>query len=190
MVVMEKCCCCSVRTACLIFGSLALIGSIIQVGNDGKEIIGHLHKSHDQSEAEVRELYDLSAYTFGVDSSKDEIRNFFEIGFYFSITDLILSIGMIVAAGCVIYGVRREKDNFLFPALVIWPFDFLVRFIFVFVHSFNLGFFHPISLLMNVALCFGIVFDIFIWLCVYSHWQQLKDQAGPEGQSYNAVSKV
>eukprot|EP00092_Neocalanus_flemingeri_P067634 GFUD01082578.1.p1 GENE.GFUD01082578.1~~GFUD01082578.1.p1 ORF type:complete len:200 (+),score=22.70 GFUD01082578.1:80-679(+) len=199
MVVMEKCCCCRVRTACLIFGGFALFGSLIQVSNDAKDIYHNITMSRQDQDLNLWELYDLSNMDgLNMGTTKDEIRNFLAIAFYYSVTDLFLSIAIIVAASFLIYGVLKENSNYLVPTMIVWPLDLFVRIIFVFIHSNILGFLHPISFAMNIVLCCGVVFDIFIWLCVYSYWQQLKaeDQSdlqnkpGLQNKPDNAVSSV
>ena len=70
MAVMEKCCCCSVRTACLIFGVLSLMGSISQIGKDGKEII----KTDGEREAEVEVTFE-ELKVMGVHIDKEEVRS-------------------------------------------------------------------------------------------------------------------
>ena len=54
---MEKCCCCSVRTACLVMGVLAMLGSVSQVFRDGGELANHAAIDQQQKEAEVDALY-------------------------------------------------------------------------------------------------------------------------------------
>jgi hypothetical protein len=188
MVVMEKCCCCSVRTACLIFGAFALLGSLLQLSKDGKEVAKNLSSDEHQRESEVDALYNELREIMDVDM--DEIRNFFKINFYLAIPDFILCLAMIVAAGCLIYGVRSKKENFLIPVMVVFPLDLFVRVIFVFILVINFGTSHPISIGSCVIFFYGIIFDVFVWLCVFSHWQQLKDEGGPNNRDYNAVSKV
>eukprot|EP00092_Neocalanus_flemingeri_P078788 GFUD01098063.1.p1 GENE.GFUD01098063.1~~GFUD01098063.1.p1 ORF type:complete len:200 (-),score=12.50 GFUD01098063.1:140-739(-) len=199
MVVMNNCCCCKVRTACLIFGGFALFGSLIQVSNDAKDIYQNITMSRQDQEWNLQELYELSNMDgLNMGTTKDEIRNFLAISFYFSVTDLFLSIAIILAASFLIYGVLKENSNYLVPTMIVCPLDLFVIIICVLIHSINLGFLHPISLAMNIVLCCGVVFDIFIWLCVYSHWQQLKaeDQSdlqnkpSPQNEPDNAVSSV
>ena len=188
MVVMEKCCCCSVRTACLIFGAFALLGSFLQLSKDGKEVAKNLSSDEHQRESVVDALYNDLRQIMDVD--KDEIRNFFKINFYLAIPDFVLCFAMLIAAGCLIYGVRSKKGNFLIPVMVVFPLDLFVRVIFVFVLVINFGISHPISIGSCVIFFYGIFFDVFVWLCVFSHWQQLRDEGGPSNRDYNAVSKV
>eukprot|EP00091_Calanus_sinicus_P001515 TRINITY_DN11516_c0_g1_i1.p1 TRINITY_DN11516_c0_g1~~TRINITY_DN11516_c0_g1_i1.p1 ORF type:complete len:141 (-),score=40.36 TRINITY_DN11516_c0_g1_i1:193-567(-) len=124
MVVMEKCCCCSVRTACLIFGGFALLGSLLQLSKDGKEVAKNFSSSEYQREVEVDASFNELSQVMDVD--KEEIKTFFKINFYLAIPDFILCLSMIIAAGCLIYGVRSKKENFLIPVMVVFPLDLFV----------------------------------------------------------------
>ena len=186
MVVMENCCCCKVKTACLIFGVLTLLGSISLIGKEGKAVLNYTGSSDDL----VQAIYNQYRMEDGLHVTKEEIRKSINIEFAFSIANLILCILMAVGAGCLIYGVRSENHNFLLPAIVIWPLDMFVALIFILVYIIILGF-SVISLIMIFVLACRIVFNIPIWFCFYSHWQQLKDQ--PQGRqlsSYNTAAKV
>ena len=125
-----------------------------------------------------------------MDADPDEIRNFVKINFYLAIPDCILCLVMIVAAGCLIYGVRSKKESFLIPVMVVFPLDLFVGLIFVLILVINFGISNPLSIRSLDIFFYGIIFDVFGWLCVFSHWQQLKDEGGPSKGSYNAVSKV
>jgi len=185
MAVMDKCCCCSVRTACLIFGVLALMGSISQIGKDAKEIL----KTDRQREAEVEDTYqDLTES--GIHADKEEIRSMEQFFYHICYPDLIMSIGWIVAAGCLIYGVRSKEPNFLIPAMVTYALDAIMRLIFVIVLVIMFGISHPLTVFFCLVFVLGIIFSALISLCVYSHWQQLKEEEGPSQRSYNASSKV
>ena len=94
MVVMDKCCCCSVQTACLIFGAFALLGSLLQLSKDGKEVAKNLSRDNHQRELEVYALYNEMIQI--MDADMDEIRNFFKINFYLAIPDFLLCLAMIV----------------------------------------------------------------------------------------------
>lgn len=182
MAVMEKCCCCSVRTGSLVFGGLILIGSILAVGRDAKEIMeGSPNLSYEDRQLVVDQLQ-IEGMT------ADQLQTFLTTAHYTTIADLFLSIGMIVVSGLLIYGVNKGIARFVKPILVFIPIDFVIRFIFVCVHSINLGFLHPLSITLNFICCIGMVIDIFIWLCFYSHWQQIKD--GMDGQNDNEMKPV
>ena len=186
MVVMEKCCCCSVRTACLIFGGLALFGSLMQVSSRGKEVARHLTWNEQQKEAEVDVLYD-SMRDIGV--TKEQLRTFQKVDFYMSIPDLILSFALVCASSCLIHGVRNKKPSLFIPVMVVFGLDFFVRLIFVMVLIITFGLTSPLSITICIVFFYGVIIDVFIGLCVYSHWQQLKEE-GASQSSYNAVSKI
>ena len=129
-----------------------------------------------------------------MDVHRDEIKSLINIIFYHSIPDFFLSLGVIVAASCLIYGVRSKKLNFLIPVLVVLPVDLFVRVILLFALIINFGISHPIIITifttMIVIFYFGIIFDIFAWFCVFSHWQQLKEQECPILASYTQQPNV
>ena len=185
MVVMERCCCCSVRTACLIFGVLALMGSISQIGKDAKEIL----KTDRERDNDVKTIvHELAREGIAVD--EENIRSIEDYMHYICYPDLIMSIGWIVSAGCLIYGVRSKEPNFLIPALVIYALDAVMRLIIVLILIIVFGFSHPLTIMILMVFVLGIIFSALIALCVYSHWQQLKEEEGPTQRSYNASSKV
>eukprot|EP00092_Neocalanus_flemingeri_P072755 GFUD01089623.1.p1 GENE.GFUD01089623.1~~GFUD01089623.1.p1 ORF type:complete len:183 (-),score=21.01 GFUD01089623.1:70-618(-) len=182
MAVMERCCCCRVKTGSLILGALFLIGSILAIGRDVKEIKENEHISNEDLQQVLEHLEMDSVVTV------DQMQSFLATQHYITIADLILSIVMIVVSGLLIYGVQKGIARFVVPILVLIPIDFLIRFSFVCVHSLNLGFLHPLSIALNLVCCLGMVFDIFIWLCIFSHWQQIKD--GLDRQDDNEMTRV
>ena len=50
---MEKCCCCSLRAACVMLGMLALS----MICDDGKELANHAAMDEQQRKSEVDDLY-------------------------------------------------------------------------------------------------------------------------------------
>merc|ERR1711936_1307714 len=175
MVVMENCCCCRVRTACLIFGSLYLAGAILSFGDDLSNIVKETVKSSNDKNKEIEEQIEALQF-IGITISKEKLINFFHIDYHITLVNILLSACMIVVASLLIYGVHKAKSKFLVPSLIFFPLDTIVRIIFVIVHVYNLGFLHPIAITINIIFLCGIVFDFFIWLCVYSHRQQIKNQ--------------
>merc|ERR1711872_369486 len=163
MAVMERCCCCRVRTACLIFGILYLVGALYQIGSDFQTIIENVATDEAEKQQEYNEMVEAFEY-LGIHLTREQMANFFTIDFY------------ITFASLAFYGVHKAKAKFLTPSLVFFPIDVLVRIIFVAIHASNLGFTHPLTITMNAICVISIVFDFFIWLCVYSHRQQIRDQ--------------
>merc|ERR1711892_1337517 len=181
MAIMENCCCCRVRTACLVFGSLYLVGALWWIGDDVSTIVTNLSRTHQEHVTEdtrtIRIFLRVWAFhTVGINSTKEEITNFLNIDSYITYANLFLSVFVALFSGLMLYGVHKAKSKFLAPSLIFYPIDTLCRIIFVAVHVQNLGFLHPLSIILNVTCLIGIVFDFFIWLCVFSHRQQIKDQ--------------
>eukprot|EP00091_Calanus_sinicus_P023738 TRINITY_DN8188_c0_g1_i1.p1 TRINITY_DN8188_c0_g1~~TRINITY_DN8188_c0_g1_i1.p1 ORF type:complete len:220 (-),score=75.87 TRINITY_DN8188_c0_g1_i1:179-751(-) len=175
MAVMENCCCCRVRTACLIFGSLYLVCSLWAIGDDISSIITNNRKTSEEQESEYNDLHQ-AFNDIGLTTTREQIVNFINIDFYITFGNLFLSVFVAAFSALMLYGVHKAKSRFLVPSLIFYPIDTVVRVIFLVVHVANLGFLHPLSILLNVTCLGGIVFDFFIWLCVYSHRQQIKDQ--------------
>ena len=121
---------------------------------------------------------------------EDQMRSFqtYTHTHYTTIADFLLSIAMVITSSLLIYGVHKGIARFFVPILVLVPIDFLVRLTFVCVHSINLGFLHPISIAMNFTCSIGMIFDIFIWLCIFSHRQQLNDEL--DGLDENEMKPV
>jgi hypothetical protein len=182
VVEIDKCCCCSVRTACLIFGAFALLVSPLQLRRD----VNHFNNNEHQNEAVIDAF--LSDIREKMDVHRDEIKSLINIIFYHSIPDFFLSLALIVAGSCLIYGVRSKKQNFFIPVMVVLPVDLFVRVILLFALIINFGISHPIIITIFtttfVIFFLGIIFDISLWLCVFSHWQQLKEQESPTLASY------
>ena len=124
---MEKCCCCSLRAACVMLGLLAMS----MIFDDGKALANHANMDEQQKKAEVDALYiEMMNKT---EIEKDAVRKYFKLNFYITITDIILCMGIVGATACLFYGVTKKEDKFLLPLIWFLPFDLLVRCSFVFV---------------------------------------------------------
>ena len=102
--------------------------------------------------------------------------------------DLLTSIGMVVSSCMMVYGIKKEKERFLLPAIYYIPVDGLFRYVLqkfnaidIFCSSYRIiqvttymaifGFRHPVSDIIIIIIIYivDIIIDFFIWLCVYSH---------------------
>merc|ERR1711915_704860 len=166
MAVMERFCCCTVRTACLIFGILYLVGALWQIGKDCKTIIEYVLTDESKKQQEYN----------GIIISGEQMANFFTIDFYITIASLVLDFIMVVVASLGLKGAHKAKPKFLTPSLVFLPIDGLVRIIFVAIQASSLGFTHPLIITMHAICVISIVLDFFTWLCFYSHRQQIQGQ--------------
>ena len=175
MVLIKNCCCCSLRTACLVFGGFALIGSILQLGNDATEVAKFGHDNEEQREAAIDNFY-IEMTEQNIVLQMDDVRIFFKINFYLTIPNLLLNIGILISSACLLWGVRRESKNLLLPVMVVLPFDLILRIFILFALIIIFGISHPISMTTCAIFLYRIAFDIVILLCVFSHWQQLQQE--------------
>eukprot|EP00091_Calanus_sinicus_P016529 TRINITY_DN35945_c0_g1_i1.p1 TRINITY_DN35945_c0_g1~~TRINITY_DN35945_c0_g1_i1.p1 ORF type:complete len:118 (+),score=29.16 TRINITY_DN35945_c0_g1_i1:349-702(+) len=112
MAVMERCCCCSVKTGSLVLGALMLIGSILAVGRDVKDV---MEGSPDISSG------DLSLVVDQLGMSVEQIQTFISTSYYTTIADLFLSLAMIIFSGLLLYGVNKGIAKCVKPILVFLP---------------------------------------------------------------------
>eukprot|EP00092_Neocalanus_flemingeri_P005037 GFUD01005417.1.p1 GENE.GFUD01005417.1~~GFUD01005417.1.p1 ORF type:complete len:194 (+),score=27.37 GFUD01005417.1:90-671(+) len=178
MVVVENCCCCRVRTACLVFGSLLLVGAIYSIGNECLSVVtetGENSAFTENSTYTIQELHDVYIKR-GIIITREQTAIFISIDYYINCINLFLSVCMVIVASFLIFGTHKAKSRFLAPSLVFLPIDTLVQVIFNFVLVANLGFLEPLVITFNMINISGIIINFFTWLCVFSHWQQTKGQ--------------
>ena len=168
MLILEKCCCCSVRSACLICGVLYLLGGLYMLVDGITYVANSIYKP-EQQRSELIEAFQI----LGMDTNGDDIANFLNINSVIEYINLFLSIFIAVFSGIMIYGVQKDKPSFLVPSLIFYPIDTLTRIIFVAVLGFVFGFLNPFSIVLNIICLVGVVIDFFIWLCVFSHHHNL-----------------
>ena len=155
MALIKKCCCCSLKTGILVLGALLLIGSILAMGRD------------------IKDVYEGPSYS----QSGRNLDNFFAQDLYYmSIGDLVLSIAMIIFSSLLLYGANKGIARYVKPILVMIPIDFIVRVSLLVLTSQYAYFAYPLSFAMNMTCVIGMVFDAFTWLFIYSHYKQLSDE--------------
>merc|ERR1711874_204140 len=168
---MENCCCLSVKSASNILGVLAMLGAVSQTAQDVEELIKAANSSEYQRESEIDEFFNEMKEMMEI--KKDQVRSYLTINFCITITDMILCVGMIVSTACLFYGLHNKDQEFLLPLIGFLPLDLFIRSIFLFILIVNFGISSPLSLTFSSLFFFVIIYDIFFWLCVYSHRQQL-----------------
>ena len=169
MLILERCCCCSVRSACLICGVLYLLGSLFMLVDGIHNMTTSIYKS-EQQKSELLEAF----HNMGMKIKGEDIANFLNINSYINYINLFLSISIAVFSGLMIYGVHNDKPSFLVPSLIFYPIDTLARIVFVAVQGVVIGFLHPICIMLNITCLVGVVIAFFTWLCVFSHHHHLK----------------
>eukprot|EP00092_Neocalanus_flemingeri_P029785 GFUD01032338.1.p1 GENE.GFUD01032338.1~~GFUD01032338.1.p1 ORF type:complete len:184 (+),score=24.22 GFUD01032338.1:130-681(+) len=181
---MKNCWCCQLRTACLVFGYLLLVWRIGAIGNDCYSIVTEMgeNSTYTYTTQELNELRD-AFIKLGPMTKLISIDN------HITFINLFLDICTVIVASLLIFGTLNRKSRFIIPSLVFFPLDTLVQIIFVFVLVANLGFLHPFTMFLSIKFILGISFNFFIWLCVFSYWQGIKEQLvdqedGPGREKY------
>ena len=139
------------------------------------KILTTVNQTPEQRQLEVEDIQQ-GFNTIGVKITQDQIVNTLKIDFHLTTGNLFLSVFIAVFSGLMLYGVHKAKSSFLVPGLIFYPIDTFIRIIFVAIHVQNLGFSHPLAIIFNITCLIGIVLDFFVWLCVFSHRQQIKNQ--------------
>jgi len=181
-VVMERCCCCRVRTACLILGSLYLLGSLSSIGNGVQEIMKKSGKSKDDYQIEVESMVE-DMNSIGYLTTNEQMEEFLSMASMWNIVGIVLSVILVITSGLLLYGVHAAKDKFLLPTLVFFPVDSIVKLGLLIQLAIAYGFTHPFAMIFEFVFIVSIVCNIFIWLCVFSHRQQLKTELLPSNDS-------
>ena len=156
--------------------------ALSMICDDGKELANHAAMDEQQKKAEFDALN--TEMMKKTEIEKDEVRKYFKLNLYITITDIILCMGIIGATACFFYGVTKKEDKFLLPLIWFLPLDLLVRCFFVFVLVIKFGFLYPLSFNFTALFLFVIIYDIFFWLSAYSHRKQLV-ASGDESHRYS-----
>eukprot|EP00092_Neocalanus_flemingeri_P005036 GFUD01005416.1.p1 GENE.GFUD01005416.1~~GFUD01005416.1.p1 ORF type:complete len:200 (+),score=7.92 GFUD01005416.1:53-601(+) len=182
MAVMENCCCCRIRTACLVFGYILLGAMYIFIPYHIISIVTAMGKSPGEKNKELNELLDDFG-ELGIRITAKQMTTLISIYYYIN---LFLSVCMAIVVSLLIFGTHKAKSRLLVPCLVFFPLDNLVRIIFVAILAPNLGILHPLAT-TNIICIFSIIFNFFFWLCVFSHWQQINDQEKEPGREKHTI---
>ena len=69
----------------------------------------------------------MSLFIKGLDTDRETLEVYFLLTKIFSGFDLLTSIGLILSSVLMIYGIKKEKDRFLLPAIYYIPIDAVLR---------------------------------------------------------------
>eukprot|EP00092_Neocalanus_flemingeri_P018584 GFUD01020124.1.p1 GENE.GFUD01020124.1~~GFUD01020124.1.p1 ORF type:complete len:156 (+),score=23.67 GFUD01020124.1:138-605(+) len=151
--------CCSAKRACLIFGSVYLVGGLLLFGWVGSKV-GTERRKNTEDPNEENKLEDINHYIHFL--------------------DLFLALCWVIVASLLLFGVCKANSRFLTPTLVLIPPDSLAMLINVVVFVANFGFLHPLVIAFNIIRISGIVVNIFFFWCVFHHRNQIKEQLSKE----------
>ena len=175
MAIMRNCCCCKVRTACIIFSVLGLLESLSRFVSNITTIVDFVNTTEDQDQATVEEFMKVHEI-LQVDIKESDVRRALTLLFTMNCIDIVLSLLALLTCISLLVGVVRERQRLLMPSLFFIPLDVFVGSVFILALSGTIGFLNPISFMFNLANMFNIVVLGVIWLVVWSHRQQIKEQ--------------
>ena len=175
MAILRKCCCCKVRTACIIFSILGLVDSFIRLMTNISDIWDYVAKSEYQEQEEVQAFMTVHEY-LEVDITEADVRRALTIIFTMSCIDIVLSTLALISCFTLLFGVIKERQRLLMPSLYFIPLDVALGTVFILAISGTIGFLNPISFMFNLANVVNIVILGLVWLVVWSHRQQINDQ--------------
>merc|ERR1712110_248402 len=175
MMRIAKCCCCSVRTACYVFGILGILGGIINLYTCGTTLNffdpAKLYNRNPSPELiEFVQACAKAGYNaIEILEIMDKARSLAKFGIFWNIC-------FIVTNALMIFGVKEEKEKFLLPTIFWIPISALgtlILLILVAVMIPGEAVFATIIAGILVLTC-----NFFIWLSVYSHRQEIKEKNG------------
>ena len=175
MAILRNCCCCKVRTACIIFSILGLVDSFIRLMTNISDIWDYVAKSEYQEQEEVQAFMTVHEY-LEVDITEADVRRALTIIFTMSCIDIVLSTLALISCFTLLFGVIKERQRLLMPSLYFIPLDVALGTVFILAISGTIGFLNPISFMFNLANMVNIVILGLVWLVVWSHRQQINDQ--------------
>ena len=184
----NKCCCCSLKLGCKIIGALAIIDHGYKVTQSMTEIVEENIKSDDQKNQEIEDLIE-GMDVLGISLNKSSVEQWLFHVYITAFIDVIFSMIGLISYGCLWFGVFKDKDQFLLPALVFIPFEFLKCAATSVVFANDLGFTNPISIFTQSFIIFNILVLFPIWLMIYSYKQVLKDGGDRETGGYSLTAR-
>merc|ERR1711892_1498103 len=193
MAIFNRCCCFKLKTGCLILGILGILISLVEIGIaiHGFVVLG---VARDQELIQyVNELKDIDLYDQPDEVSNlvDELQEvvkqlkselgiedlelFYKVTLARCIVNLLLNLTSLVTNGLLIYGIRQAKYKFILPTLVWNPISVGIEIIDIITlpSLFNIDY---ISIIIGMSVY--TLISLLCWLCVFSHWQQVKVMVG------------
>eukprot|EP00092_Neocalanus_flemingeri_P043382 GFUD01047798.1.p1 GENE.GFUD01047798.1~~GFUD01047798.1.p1 ORF type:complete len:174 (-),score=34.53 GFUD01047798.1:176-661(-) len=154
MAVFERCCCCSLRTGCLVFGTLGLVMALVNIGLE-------IHEFVSSGLATEEELQFM-----------EELR---EVFLATCILSTLQSVVSITTYSLLIYGIHQAKYKFILPTLLWNPINVCIDVIIIILYTtlFDLA----LHIVIITTAVYAIV-SLLCWLCVFSHWRMVKVQVG------------
>ena len=162
----KKCCCCTLMTACLILDWLIFIGELFSIFKTAMNIM----------EGTFDDIADKNIVKLAKKSYvKAEQNNRFILATRIALViELNVSFVFLVVSFVIIRAKKHSSTDFL-PMLVAIPISAFISYIFIGVHTINIGFSHSLTVATNVVCCITTnMIKFCIWLCFFMHWQEIR----------------
>eukprot|EP00090_Calanus_glacialis_P003081 TRINITY_DN12229_c0_g1_i1.p1 TRINITY_DN12229_c0_g1~~TRINITY_DN12229_c0_g1_i1.p1 ORF type:complete len:201 (+),score=59.79 TRINITY_DN12229_c0_g1_i1:53-655(+) len=193
MAIFNRCCCFKLKTGCLIFGILGIIISLIELGfvihglvtlgvARDEELIQYAKElkdidlnDHPKEVSDIIEEFQEVMKQLKNELGIEDLELFYKATLARCIINLLLNLISLVTNSLLIYGIQQAKYKYIVPTLVWNPINVGIEIIeiIVIISLFNIDY---ISIIIGMSVYAFI--SLLCWLCVFSHWQQVKVMVG------------
>ena len=179
MVIWKKCCCCSLKNACIIIGILGAIDCVYKVKSDVEKLMKASMWSlvQDSREKQINILMKVME-ELNINVNREGIENFVDFGTPTTVVDIFFSIFGLISCFCLVFGARKSSEKLLLPSLVFFPFDFFKCTVFSIVFAIPLGFSNPFAITIIVLNVINAIIYVPALISIYSLRQELLKNAG------------
>ena len=175
--IVDKFCCCSLKTGAITVGVIFLVFGLIDACMNCVGFTG------DQQM--------MTALWLNIDIDNDgEADDFFmdrNKAMAALVVTLIFNILRILVGSSLIYGASNNKPAFILPVLVLIIADLVAGWV---SSIFILFAFGGIFAIIIIALVIRSVLWGYFWVCIFSFWKQLKEEAGKRKESIETPAIV
>eukprot|EP00092_Neocalanus_flemingeri_P027494 GFUD01029824.1.p1 GENE.GFUD01029824.1~~GFUD01029824.1.p1 ORF type:complete len:189 (-),score=30.06 GFUD01029824.1:296-796(-) len=159
MAVFERCCCCSLRTGCLVFGTLGLVMALVNIG---------------------LEILEFVSYGLATEEELQFMEELTKVFLATSILSLLQSVVSITTCSLLIYGIHQAKYKLILPTLVWNPINVCIDIITIIFYSvlFDIDLHDLFLHIVLITTAVYALVSLLCWLYVFSHWRMVKVQVG------------
>ena len=175
MVQLNKfCCCCSLKCGAVFIGVVLIIFGIFEAAQSIYAFTGG------------NLMYDLRLNKEDAEGTPTKEET---IPMAYQVVNFISNIVCILAASSLLFASFKSKASFVIPILILIPVNTTIAWIITFFSIGSMA--DDIKYVTIGFLVITFLFNLYFWICLFSFWKQLKEQAG-EGREANEeiVEKV
>ena len=172
MVAPESCCCCSIRTACLLLGSLTLIFYSYQTFEELKGVDLWINFDDEaRREEAIQELIEDHNY----DATREDALFVLSLFYHVCIPSVIFCAATALTSLCLLIALLVRKRKLLIPVFLVVPAECILRLLVLILIVYKSGF----SKYFWGALIYAsgrFVVNSIMTFCVYSYYRYLKEE--------------